>query len=254
MAVQEEWGIRHADGITAASHWLVQRAKEASPSTPVIYLPNGISTHSLPIRSTSAPTQGQGERILFFSRFVEVSPSWFAGFCTKLKLRVPPVRIFVAGKAIQSSREAQFRRSFATLAGDAAAAVEWLGYVQKSELHRLYESVDCAIFPAENVPLHQAKCSMRLATTLLHGVPVVASAVGEQASYGAAGSAHLVDPDASPSLFADEVVQVLNDPARRLQLGVQAQNRLLAEYNWDRLGQDLSQFYRQIDDHVAQRR
>ena len=195
-----------------------------------------------------------GEHILFFSRFVEVSPIWFAEFCAQLRRRVPAVRISVAGEAIQPGRETQYKRSVGALAGDAASAVDWLGYVRKTELARLYASVDCAIFPADNVPLHQAKCSVRLATTLLHGVPVVANAVGEQAAYGAAGSAHLVDPNSTPAQFADEVIQVLNDPARRQQLGADAQKRLLAEYGWDRLGRDLSHLYQQIVTNAASTR
>ena len=43
LAWQEEWGIRHADGITAASRWLVERAKAYTPETPVLYLPNGVT-------------------------------------------------------------------------------------------------------------------------------------------------------------------------------------------------------------------
>ena len=43
LAWQEEWGIRHADAVTAASHWLVARVKRYTPGMPVLYLPNGIT-------------------------------------------------------------------------------------------------------------------------------------------------------------------------------------------------------------------
>ena len=39
LAWQEEWGIRHADGVTAASQWLHRRAHEYAPATPTLYLP-----------------------------------------------------------------------------------------------------------------------------------------------------------------------------------------------------------------------
>ena len=47
LAWQEEWGIRHADGVTAASRWLVERVNAYVPATPRLYLPNGI-TQPLP--------------------------------------------------------------------------------------------------------------------------------------------------------------------------------------------------------------
>jgi hypothetical protein len=65
-------------------------------------------------------------------------------------------------------------------------------------LPSLYPHIGCAIFPAQPTVLQQAKCSVRLATTLLSGVPVVASAVGEQAAYGAEGAANLVPAGALP--------------------------------------------------------
>ncbi|MEZ4583358.1 MAG: hypothetical protein R3A10_17270 [Caldilineaceae bacterium] len=43
LTCQEEWGIRHADGITAASRWLENRAQSYAPATPVHYLPNGVT-------------------------------------------------------------------------------------------------------------------------------------------------------------------------------------------------------------------
>ncbi len=100
----------------------------------------------------------------------------------------------------------------------------------------LYARTACAIFPAAPVPLQQAKCSVRLATTLLRGTPVVASAVGEQANYGADGAAVLVPPDAPPAHFAGEVVRVLKNPVQQRELGTVAIHRLLERYAWEDWG------------------
>ncbi|MCB0041490.1 MAG: glycosyltransferase, partial [Caldilinea sp.] len=124
--------------------------------------------------------------------------------------------------------------------------VEWLGYVQRDDLAAIYARAGCAIFPADAVPLQQAKCSVRLATTLLAGMPVVASAVGEQAAYGAAGAARLVPAGATPSAFAAEVATVLAAPAEQAALSRQAHARLLQRYDWALLAAQLDTFYRQI--------
>ena len=89
LAWQEEWGIRHADGITAASRWLVERVQAAAPHIPRLYLPNGV----MPPAAGDLDWQPAGQRdVLFFSRFVEVAPAWLALFppgATRTRRRAP---------------------------------------------------------------------------------------------------------------------------------------------------------------------
>lgn len=233
---QEGWGIGHADAVTAASQWLEKTVNSMAPQTPVLYLPNGISP--LAERFPRAPERLQAPSVLLFSRFVEVEPQWLNEFWRALREMIPNVRLLVAGQALQPERESVFR---VAIGGD--QAVQWLGYVQPSELAQLYSQVGCAIFPAANVPLNQAKCSVRLAVTLLHGVPVVASAVGEQANYGAHGAAKLVDALATPAEFACAVADLLAAPAEQQSLSDQACCHLLSRYNWAELGDRLYAFY-----------
>lgn len=261
LAWQEEWGIRHADAITAASHWLVARAGSYVADTPLCYLPNGITPP--PDRQDPAMPTGHvgqtgdqtpsglgsplGPAVLLFSRFVEVEPAWLAAFWQSLQGQVPGVRLVVAGQALQPGREEHFRAALLA-ATNVRDRVKWLGFVERETLPALYAGAACAIFPASPVPLNQAKCSVKLATTLLHGVPVVASAVGEQARYGADGAARLVPAQATPAAFAQAVADVLAAPDQQRRLGQQAQARLLRKYDWQRLGQELLQFYRQLGD------
>lgn len=233
---QEQWGITHADGITAASRWLEERVHQMAPHIPVLYLPNGIEPPSeivTPASMLSAPA------VLLFSRFVEVEPTWMGEFWQALQAMVPGVQLVVGGQALQPAQEALFQAALQVQ----QSKVEWLGFVPAAELPHLYDRVQCAIFPAANVPLNQAKCSVRLATTLLRGVPVVASAVGEQANYGANGAAVLVAADASPTEFADAVAGVLAQPQRQRELAMNARQWLLSQYNWESLGKKLYTFY-----------
>ena len=147
---------------------------------------------------------------------------------------------------MQPGLDDAFHRALAALAPGSAAPVEWLGYVQRDDLPAIYARAGCAIFPADAVPLQQAKCSVRLATTLLAGMPVVASAVGEQVTYGADDAARLVPAGAPPSAFAAAVAAVLNDPAAQAALSRHAHAYLLQRYDWTLLGAQLDTFYRQI--------
>lgn len=233
LAWQEEWGIRHADGITAASAWLMQAAHIRAPATPRLYLPNGLD----PVESFEArpPRRHSAPRILYFSRLVETTPAWLAACWQALLERLPDAQLLIAGDPVQPHLAPPFHAALDHLPG-----VTWLGYVPSERLPALYADVDCAIFPADPTPLQSAKCSVRLATTLLHGVPVVASAVGEQAAYGADGLATLVPPAASPVAFAAAIHQTLvrlpGDPDRLRQ-------QLLTRYAWRDLAHRLEHFY-----------
>lgn len=244
LAWQEEWGIRHADAVTAASRWLVERVCQANPTVPILQLPNGIA----PPTPDSLRWKPGGSDVLFFSRFVEVSPAWLAAFWGALYAQRPHTRLWVAGAPIRPDLMDAFRCAMMMAGGDAANNVTWLGYVEHAQLAALYPQIGCAIFPAEPTDLQQAKCSVRLATTLLSGAPVVASAVGEQAAYGAEGAAQLVPVGAQPEKFAAAVAAVLAAPSAQTTLAATARRRLLERYNWPALGGRLHAFYTQVSE------
>ena len=258
LAWQEEWGIRHADAITAASHWLVDRVQQYTPQTPVCYLPNGVvedfGAQRAPrildfgLKETAPSTLAKiarEEQVLFVGRYVEVRPDWLAEFwCALAQLR-PLARLTVFGDPLEAGRRERFQQRMTTLCPTAADKVTWPAY-DADLAQTLYAESVCAIFPSQKSPLHEAKSSVRLATTLLRGLPVVASAVGEQAYYGAAGTAHLVPAEASPAEFATEVATVLAAPAMRATLRQQARQRLLDNYHWEKLGAQLEAFYGKV--------
>lgn len=259
LAWQEEWGIRHADAITTASRWLEAKARVYNPGAPVCYLPNGITPvgpemvngeadarPAVTSANSGEPLTSQPHPspvVLFFTRFVEVTPAWLGAFWQALHTLAPAARLVMAGAPVQPGLDAPFCAALAAAAPRAAAQVIWLGYVPRVTQPALYAATTAAIFPAAPTPLQEAKCSVRLATTLLEGVPVVASAVGEQAHYGAAGAARLVPADAPPAAFAAAVAAVLADPARQIALSTAARARLTTEYAWPRLGSRLNDFY-----------
>lgn len=241
LAWQEEWGIRHAHAVTAASRWLVERVTTVAPQIPTLYLPNGVTVPPSAPLPADAPTR---RGVLWFTRFIEMPPAWIAAFWAALARAVPDATLLIAGAAFQPEQEEPYRAALAhylALPPGAPGHATWVGYVASAELEQLYRAAGCAIFPAPPTPLHQAKCSVRLATTLLHGVPVVASAVGEQAAYGADGAATLLPPDASPTDFAAAVAAVLRAPVTPATAPGRA--HLLAKYQWRDLAARLDAFY-----------
>ena len=243
LAWQEEWGIRHADGISAASRWLAAKAQQYTPATPVLYLPNGVETPAKLLPPASCPLPPASPALLFFTRFIEVSPAWLAACWQVIHAAIPTARLLIAGTPVQPGLELPYKMALVQIAPAAAKQVEWLGFVPPAQLAALYAQVTVALCPADDVPLQQAKCSVRLATTMLHGVPVVASAVGEQANYGAEGAALLVPAGATAEQFAQAVVHLLQHPAEQEQLVAQALQHLATHYRWAELGKGLEIFY-----------
>jgi hypothetical protein len=162
LAWQEEWGIRHADGITTASHWLEDKIAAVAPHIPTLYLPNGVN--ALPEAPTDAPIptnpNPDAPQILFFTRMVEVTPQWLKAFWKALHSQIPSAQLVIAGTPVQPYLAEPFHHAL-----DGISQVRWTGYVPTNQLHNLYAHATCAIFPAMPIPLLQAKCSVRLATT-----------------------------------------------------------------------------------------
>ena len=248
LAWQEEWGIRHADGITAASRWLETKVATVAPHISRLYLPNGVNPLTIPATTPPAAPLHPADpshppQVLFFTRFIEVSPAWLAEFWTSLHKQMPTLELIIGGTPVQPWLATPF---YVALQG--MPQVKWLGYVQPEDLPALYANSTCAIFPAEAVPLMQAKCSVKLATTLLHGLPTVASDVGEQANYGASGAARLVPASATPVEFAQAVAETIANPAQHALLRTRGTQRLVTRYAWPHLTRDLIAFYRALLD------
>ncbi len=155
---------------------------------------------------------------------------------------MPSATLLVAGTPVQPGLDAPFRAALGEV-DEEGSQILWRGYVPTAELTQLYGSATCAIYPAASVPLNQAKCSVKLATTLLHGVPVIASAVGEQAHYGARGAARLVPAEASPAEFARAVADLLGDAETQRDMIASGRQHLRNGYRWSELAAQLERFY-----------
>ena len=121
LAWQEEWGIRHADAITTASRWLEAKARVYNPGAPVCYLPNGITPVSHEIANGEAGLAPRSSPlVLFFTRFVEVTPAWLGAFWQALHTLAPAARLVMAGAPVQPGLDAPFRAALNATAPSAA--------------------------------------------------------------------------------------------------------------------------------------
>ncbi len=242
LAWQEEWGIRHADGITAASRWLTECATGVSPSIPVEYLPNGVDTGDAAQRRPTHST-GDTPAVLWFTRFVETSPQWMAAFWHALRNQLPAAKLLVAGQALQEGKEDAFRAALAD------PQVEWIGYVERERLPDLFASATCAVFPSEETPLlSQVQRPHGDGATTRR--PCGRRRRRRTSAFGAVGarcSSHRMQRRTnSPACVA----ALLQSPDEQAALSAAAQSRMERRYAWLRLAAQLEQFYMDVLRHA----
>ena len=235
LAWQEEWGMRHCHGATAASQWLVRRMRHLNPEAPVLYLPNGRRA-----QPTGADrTVDRDAAVLWFTRFAEIDGGWMARFWKALSRRVAGIRLLVAGTPVVPGLERPFHDALGQV-GD-QGSVEWLGYLSREQVERVAATASCAVAPARVSVDNMAKCSVRLLDLNELGLPCVVSDVGEQQRFRGVPGITSVPGQASPEDFARTVAGVCADPpAPRCDGEVQAVP------DWTELALHLDRFYRSL--------
>lgn len=233
LAWQEEWGMRHCHGATAASQWLVHRIRNVNPEVPVLYLPNGWAAE--PVGNSRGA--GEGTAILWFTRFAEIDVGWMSRFWSALSGRLSGVRLLIAGEPVVPNLDLPFRAELGKVGRQ--GPVEWLGYLTREQILEAAASARCAIAPARVSVDNMAKCSVRLLDLNRLGLPCVVSSVGEQQRYRDAPGVMSVPAHASPKDFAHVVADACAD-----SLAGSTDACAQGVPNWTELALHLDRFYR----------
>ncbi len=239
---QERWGVRHCDALTVASRALQSIVWSLGvPPERVTYLPNGAPHMDLSMPGMRRTLQlKDSPTVLCYTRFVEFSPERLLAIWQNVHRELPAARLLIVGKALNAETEARLDR---LLAGDLADTVLRAGWVQMADLPAYFSCADVAVFPCDDTLINRCKCSVKLTDLLTAGLPVVADAVGQNAEYIEAGrSGWLVSPGDNTAM-AHAVTALLQDEAQRRALGSAARERMLSEFNWQKLAEIALQAY-----------
>ena len=244
FAHQERWGLRHADGVTVASRALETLAWGLGvPPGRVHYLPNGAAS--------PAPGDGEGVRqrlglgrapvILLYTRFFEYDVARVVEALERVVGQAPEARLLVVGEGLYPADEERFYRLVAE--AGLSGAVCKAGWVPLAELPDHFAAADLAIYPYDDTLVNRTKCSVKLASLLAAGVPVVAEAVGQNAAYIRDGQTGLLTPPGDPAALAGACLALLGDRERRERLGRAAAEEMATTYSWDHLAEGLVAVY-----------
>ena len=241
---QERWGLRHADRVTVASRALETLTWGLGvPPGRVHYLPNGAGEA---VRGAGGRVRerlglGRAPVILLYTRFFEYDVARVVEAFRRVAAAAPDARLLVVGQGLYPADEARFYR-LVEGAGLAAGVIR-AGWVPLDEVPDHLAAADLAIYPYDDTLVNRTKCSVKLASLLAAGVPVVAEAVGQNAAYIRDGQTGLLTPPGDPAALAGACLALLGDRERRERLGRAAAEEMATTYSWDHLAEGLVAVY-----------
>ncbi|MDA0242206.1 MAG: glycosyltransferase [Chloroflexi bacterium] len=247
FAWQEQWGLRHHDGLTVASRALQTLAWGMGvPPATVHYLPNGMGISAEPTadRLPLRAELGLGTRptLLLYSRLFEFDTARLAAVLGAVRRQLPTLAILSVGTGL-------FKQDAAVLQAQLAAenvleAVVDVGWVDETRLPALLGAADVALYLMDDTLLNRTKCPVKLADMAGMGLPVVAEAVGQVPEYVIHGRTGLLRPTGDVAGIAADVVTLLQNEPLRQELGTAAQQHITHHFGWATAAAQLVEWYK----------
>lgn len=208
------------------------------PPERVVYLPNGIATMgTLPLdqRPATPPT------MLLYTRFWEFHVRDLITVLVAIVNRCPAARLLVVGRG-ERGEETELLQ-LAQQAG-LAAAIDYRGWVEPTEIPALIAAADLALVPMDDTLINRARCSAKLLELMAAGKALVAGNVGQVGEYIEHGQSGLLVPASDPAAMARAALRLLDDSALRLCIGQAARERVARHFTWDILAPRAEEAYR----------
>lgn len=170
--------------------------------------------------------------LLLYTRFFEFGLPFLLDVLAAVREQVPDCRLLVLGRGLFGEE-----RELARLAAarGLAEAIDDRGWVQPEQLPALFAGADLALYPFDDSLVNRSKASVKLLELMAAGLPVVASAVGQNAEVIQDGRSGLLVPPGDAAAFARAVLDLLADPVRRAALGTGAAERVRESFRWSLL-------------------
>ena len=247
FAWQERWGLTHADAVTVASRTLESLVWALGvPPEQVAYVPNGYPHPHLTPPSKLRTEPGE-PLLLLYTRFFEFPVDRVVAVLRRVRERVPEARLLVVGRGLFGEEEELL--AAARRAG-LSQAVEYAGWVDPEDLPRAFARAAVALYPFDDTLINRTKCPVKLLDLMSAGLPVVSEAVGEVREMIRDGRTGRLVAPGDARAFSAAVVELLEDPARRRQMGAAAMRDVQTRRNWDGLAEAVEMIY-QDENHAS---
>lgn len=122
--------------------------------------------------------------------------------------------------------------------------VEFTGWIDEREIARLLSSCDVCLSPEPHSPLNDVSSMIKIAEYMAFSCPIVAYELRE--SRFAAGEAALYAAANDVASFAACIEELLEDPARRAEMGRLGRERVERKLAWEHSERNLLAAYRSV--------
>jgi len=234
--------LRHADRLISNSSHTAAEVKAIS----------GCDSHVIPYGSTVAarPTPLPGNevaKILFTGRLIQRKGVKYLIRAMPRILANRPAVLQITGDGDQRQQLEQEARALGL--GD---AVQFLGFVGNAELDRLYAGCDIYVNPSVIDDKGDTEgLGVGPIEAFCHGRPVVASAVGGIPDVVKHDHTGLLVPEKDAPALATAILELLHDPDRAATLAAQGLAYSRAQFDWDRIIDQLESVYRSAMESAA---
>ena len=248
---------RMAGAMTAASRTLEARAWGFGlPREHVFYLPNGISRAKyggwagVPEEQKTSLRERYGLEdgpvLLLYTRFAEFPYRWPLQILRHVLKDHPTTKLLVIGTGFFGEEEKLRQEAISLGMGE---QVETTGYLLEADLPAHLALADVALYPMRDNLINRSKSPMKLLEQMVMGLPVVAHNVG-QVPHFLVDTGLIVEPGSLRDM-SEAVNMLLSNPELRKQLDAKAQERVWAEFNWEKLSEVAERVYEQVLRHQS---
>lgn len=169
---------------------------------------------------------------LFVGRLeAQKQPTLLAGISATICRRLPQARVLIAGDGTYQG----FLRAFVRHRG-LATRVALLGAVDNAGVGELLAASDLLLLPSAYEGI-----SLALYEAMAMGVPVIATAVGGQGELVTPDCGLLLPPPANAAAYAEAILALAADPARRRAMGAASRRRVHEQFSLAQLGSSMDQ-------------
>lgn len=192
---------------------------------------------------------GEGEHVvgMFASFWQPKNHRLFFGAARRVLQHFPQTRLLLVGDELYGGMQGSddYKRDMARLVAELGIREQCLFMGNRHDVERLYCVCDLTVLPSffegtPNVALESMAC----------GVPVIATQVSDNAQIIPDGRAGYVIPLGDEIALCERICQLLEDSARRLQMGLEARAWVESEFSMVRMADKTARVYQDALDSL----
>jgi glycosyltransferase involved in cell wall biosynthesis len=245
-AFDSRWQIYtrlRADAVTAISTDLMERTRRLGIGADRIrLLPPGANGDTFTPGNARLARRRLGlpedALILVHTGFAPFDDGLLARVFTEAAAREPRVRLVTAGRRVAAVDKA------AAIAGCSDRVLQ-LGTVAYSGLDDVMACGDLMLVPYSRRPHNVARFPNRVGDYLAAGRPLATNPTGDLGALVVEESIGVVAPE-EPTAFADAVLDLLDRPQQREEMGVRARRLAETTFSWQARAETLDLLYRKL--------